>query len=1055
MLVLHGGMADGCFHFWGESPSASQFKVKASRGGKAKAAATPPLPYDAGAERLASLADVLPASSAKLGEASPRVAWLPAVDGAPIASHALIAEPPEDVSAAMLSPWSVTAIALTAEQTVDLLCVCVDRETLAPGVIVGKTLSFWTTALRFAGAAVAREQFLPGICGDNGTLAARWEPVWSKSDADTAAALARGMPPACRALTGNAEAPPSLPAAEVLSAFVGSIIDHLVRTAIAPSADIPLARQRRGRSRFESVHDQWLHALQTPDGVMTGDSAELAELAEQVGDWRRPISVTADAPFRLCFRLEEPVETNGSHRVAAPAGAWYVRYLLQAARDPSLLVPVADAWQARGRAAGVLKGGGYDPRESLLASLGQAAGICPNVEGSLRNAAPAGYELDAHGAHDFLTQHAWLLEQTGFGVLLPAWWTGKGTKTRLKVRAHVRAPDMQAATGLSLEEIIKFDWQVALGDQVLTLKELEALAKLKQPLVQVRGQWVQMTSAEIEAALAFWKQKGSGQATVREIVQMALGAAKTPGGLELDGVEATGWINDFLAQLEGRAAFEEVPPPGGFQGTLRPYQVRGYSWLAFLRRWGLGACLADDMGLGKTVQALTLIQRDWLQSRSASDAESRPVLLICPMSVVGNWQKEAARFTPDLPVLVHHGLSRKKGEAFRAEASKYALVLSSYALLHRDFELLKQVPWAGVILDEAQNIKNPETKQSHAARGLSADYRIALTGTPVENHVGDLWSVMDFLNPGLLGSRAEFKRAFFYPIQFYRDETVTRQLKRLTGPFVLRRLKTDKTIIADLPDKLEMKVFCTLTKEQASLYAAVVAEAGKALEKADGIQRKGVVLATLSKLKQVCNHPAQFLGDNSTIAGRSGKLARLTEMLEEVLAEGDRALVFTQFTEMGALIQRHLQETFGHEVLFLHGGVSKHRRDRLVARFHESANGKHPSSDVPRVFILSLKAGGTGLNLTAANHVFHFDRWWNPAVENQATDRAFRIGQRRNVQVHKFLCAGTLEEKIDEMIERKQALAGSIVGSGEAWLTELSTAQLKDLFKLRESALGE
>jgi SNF2 family DNA or RNA helicase len=368
--------------------------------------------------------------------------------------------------------------------------------------------------------------------------------------------------------------------------------------------------------------------------------------------------------------------------------------------------------------------------------------------------------------------------------------------------------------------------------------------------------------------------------------------------------------------------------------------------------------------------------------------------------------------------------------------------------LHRDFDALKGVSWDALILDEAQNIKNPQTKQAQAARALKAGHRIALTGTPVENHVGDLWSIVEFLNPGWLGTQAEFKRTFHVPIQAGRDPEAARRLKRLTAPLILRRLKTDKAIIADLPEKLEAKMFCTLTKEQASLYAAVVDETTAQIESAEGIKRKGIVLATLSKLKQVCNHPAQFLGDNSAVAGRSGKLARLTEMLDEALSAGDRALVFTQFSEMGTLLRNHLQETFGREVLFLHGATPKAQRDRMVERF-QAKNG-----DAPPVFILSLKAGGTGLNLTAASHVFHFDRWWNPAVENQATDRAFRIGQTRRVQVHKFVCVGTLEEKIDAMIEQKKEVAGSVVGTGEAWLTKLSNAELKELFALREEALA-
>jgi SNF2 family DNA or RNA helicase len=732
-----------------------------------------------------------------------------------------------------------------------------------------------------------------------------------------------------------------------------------------------------------------------------------------------------------------------------------VHYLLQAADDPSLLVPAEEVWRARGRHAAVLRRPGFNAKEYLLRGLGQACGLSPRIEAGLKTPTPNGHDLDATGAHEFLTETAAALEQAGFAVLLPAWWTRKGTKLRLTARANVRSPKLVGGAGLTLDTVVQFNWEVALGGETLSLAELQALAGLKTPLVRLRGQWVQVSAAEIQVALDFWKKQSTGQATAREIVQMALGAAPTHAPVPLDGVTADGWLGDLLAQLDGRAQYGEVPVPERFRGTLRPYQVRGYSWLCFLRQWGLGACLADDMGLGKTPQTLALIQRDWQAAAGAGNGR-RPVLLVCPTSVVGNWQKEAARFTPDLPVLVHHGLTRAKGAAFQREAEKQALVISSYALLHRDFDVLRTVAWAGVVLDEAQNIKNPETKQARAARGLKADVRIALTGTPVENNVGDLWSIMEFLNPGLLGTQAEFKRTFFIPIQAGRDPEAAQRLKRITGPFLLRRLKTDKAVIADLPDKLEMKVFCTLTKEQASLYAAVVKEAEAALEDAAGIQRKGLILATLSKLKQVCNHPAQFLGDNSPIPGRSGKLARLSEMLEEVLAVGDRALVFSQFAEMGELLRRHLQETFGREVLFLHGAVPKKQRDRMIERFQAGGAGDSPagSGDGPRIFILSLKAGGTGLNLTAANHVFHFDRWWNPAVENQATDRAFRIGQTRNVQVHKFLCAGTLEEKIDELIERKKEVAETVVGTSEGWLTELSTAQLRELFALRKEAVG-
>jgi SNF2 family DNA or RNA helicase len=416
------------------------------------------------------------------------------------------------------------------------------------------------------------------------------------------------------------------------------------------------------------------------------------------------------------------------------------------------------------------------------------------------------------------------------------------------------------------------------------------------------------------------------------------------------------------------------------------------------------------------------------------------------MSIVGNWQREAEKFAPGLHVMVHHGATRLKEADFRHKAAQHDLVITTYALAQRDEKHLASVDWDTLILDEAQNIKNIEAKQTQAIRRLRAAHKVALTGTPVENRLSELWSIMDWLNGGYLGKPADFRTRFATPIEKYRDAARSEALKRMIQPFVLRRVKTDKAIIADLPDKLEMKVLCNLTKEQATLYQAVVKDMLKKIEESEGIQRRGLVLATLMRLKQVCNHPAHYLGDGSEMADRSGKLARLEEMLDEALGVRDKSLIFTQFSELGERLRDYLQGRFGREVLFLHGGVPKKQRDAMVQRF-QNEPGAAP------LFVLSLKAGGVGLNLTAANHVFHFDRWWNPAVENQATDRAFRIGQRKNVQVHKFVCVGTLEEKIETMIEGKKELAASVVGSGENWLTELSTAQLRDLFTLGEEAV--
>jgi SNF2 family DNA or RNA helicase len=564
--------------------------------------------------------------------------------------------------------------------------------------------------------------------------------------------------------------------------------------------------------------------------------------------------------------------------------------------------------------------------------------------------------------------------------------------------------------------------------------------------VQTRGRWVALRPEDVEAALAFFaKREERGEAPVSELLHAGLGAHAAQAGMAEVELEADGWLRELLSPT-GEQRLERLTAPEGFAGELRPYQERGLSWLFFLSRLGIGACLADDMGLGKTVQLLALLLTERAR-RGGSRRRLAPTLLVCPMSVVGNWEREAGRFAPSLRVHVHHGRERLAGREFARAARTSDLVVTTYALATRDGDTLRTVKWDRIALDEAQNIKNATAKQTRAIRSLPARHRVTLTGTPVENRLSELHSIMDFLNPGLLGSAKVFRERFETPIERYRDAAATARLRQATGPFILRRLKTDAEIRGDLPDKIEMKVDCHLSREQATLYQAVVDEMLEKAEKADGIERRGIVLAALMKLKQVCNHPAHLLQDRSRLAGRSGKLARVEEILAEALGGGDKALCFTQFAEFGRMLVPHLQERLGHDVLFLHGGTPKSARDEMVANFQ--------TSDGPALFVLSLKAGGTGLNLTAANHVIHFDRWWNPAVEDQATDRAFRIGQRKHVQVRKLMCVGTLEERIDRMIEDKKELAQRIVGTGEAWLTELDTGQLRELVTLSHTAVAE
>ena len=737
-------------------------------------------------------------------------------------------------------------------------------------------------------------------------------------------------------------------------------------------------------------------------------------------------------------------------------GLWHLRFLLQAMDDPSLLIPAERVWQEQKRTLQFMNHRFENPQERLLHDLGRASRLFPKIEESLKTACPESCHLTVHEAYSFLRDVVPVLEESGFGVLVPAWWNSNGNgQARLGIRLRLvskekrktssRKDTVVASQGtLGLDSIINYDWQVALGGQVMSREEFERLATLKVPLVRIRGEWVELRTEDIEAAIRFWENRGkAGQMRVREALALALAGDDGSHGLPVVGVDAEGRIADLIQQLKDGEKVSELPQPSDLSGQLRPYQIRGYSWLSSMSRWGLGACLADDMGLGKTIQVIAMLLRAKEEGRAQG-----PALLICPTSLVGNWRHELARFGPSLRVMIHHGGGRLTGSEFMKEAMANDIVLSTYTLAHRDEKDLSKVEWGAIILDEAQNIKNSAAKQSQSIRRLKSDVRVALTGTPIENRLSELWSIMEFLNPGFLGTQKSFRTQFAIPIERYRNQHKMKQLQRLVQPFVLRRLKTYKRIIRDLPEKQEMKVFCTLTREQATLYEAVVRDMMGKIEDSEGMERKGAVLATLLKLKQVCNHPAQFLGDGSPLAGRSGKLSRLIEMLEEVLAAGGRALVFTQFASMGEMLKTYLERVLHREVLFLHGAVPQKVRDKMVTRFQEDPDG-------PPIFILSLKAGGLGLNLTRANHVFHFDRWWNPAVENQATDRAFRIGQTRDVLVHKFICAGTLEERIDEMIEGKKYLAENVIGAGEEWLTEMSTDELREIFALRGNAVVE
>lgn len=1049
MQVLHSIWNMDMLYIWAESSERPMTAADESRRQYKQDRRDPkPHPFSVPGDELKNqLPDVFSRSGPRMERITVR---LPSTKKAPQPSPWLILEDCATKKASVLGDWTVDALAYEPVQAFDLL---VDLQTDPPsGTVFGNSIRFWSDLAMLSLELIAREQFVPAVRADK----AIWEAVISDEDSERLGTLSGSMPPSCLGYQPDDGKLPS--SQDLVQSFINCTVDSFVRRSL--HSEKLLRPQRGRRPNVLPLPQQFILALTSDEAVLKSPASSdmLGIFTKEMQSWLSQIQPPAeDVPFRTSFRLEPPAKDDGD------AAAWTVRFFLQARDDRSLLVPAEEVWRTRSQALTFLKRRLKNPQEQFLSDLGRATRIFPQLEKGLQKARPVSLALDTEEAYSFLRQFAPLLEQNGFCVLLPTWWEKPTARLGVKLKLKSPGPVSTAiAQGLfGLNSLVDYDWELALGDGTITQAEFAELSRLKVPLVQLRGEWVELPVDEIEEAIEFFKKHSGNELTLAEALKLGLntgGETKVEGksGLPILGVQAEGWIDDLLKTLSvpGGAKLESIETPKGFNGSLRPYQAKGVSWLEYLCGFGLGACLADDMGLGKTIELIAFLLHgregkgnDAIEvgSGATGNSSSGPTLLICPMSVAGNWQREFERFSPSLNVMVHHGTDRLSGKPFEDEISKMDVIITTYTLAQRDVDILSAVSWGHLVLDEAQNIKNPSARQTQAIKMIKAGNRIALTGTPVENRLSELWSIMDFLNPDYLGSAKSFRREFVLPIERYRSKERSEMLRGIIQPFVLRRLKTDPTIINDLPEKMEMKVNYNLTPEQASLYAAVVDEMLGKIEHSEGIERKGQILSALTKLKEICNHPALFLQDGSALDGRSGKLSRLEEMLYEVTAAGERALIFTQYAGMGTMLRHHLQKQLGCEVLFLHGGTPKKQRDIMIQRFQSGG---------PPLFVLSLKAGGLGLNLTAANHVFHYDRWWNPAVENQATDRVFRIGQKKNVFVHKFVCLGTLEERIDQMIEDKKALAESVIGTGEAWLTELSNDALRDLITLRRDAVS-
>lgn len=782
------------------------------------------------------------------------------------------------------------------------------------------------------------------------------------------------------------------------------------------------------------------------------------------------------------FRLEYPKSENSD---------WNLGFYLQPLHDPDYFIPLQELW------GGILThheeyanvcDDESGLQEDTLRALGTSAKLFPPIKRALFGKSPSQVKLKASEVMDFMRYSMYLLIQAGFNVVLPDEFAAKGQQ-RLSARLVIK-PKSETATSASLKKsrgsgigapqamfdmnsMLEFHWEGTIEGKALTEKEFLELANAREPLLFWRDHWILIDQDDMDNLRPIFETqtKIQGEIPYNEALKLGMlgGIQIGEGGSQYE-VRVEGDFKGIIEQLEEIEDFSSIPVANEFRGELRPYQRTALTWLIHMTRLNFGICLADDMGLGKTVEIIS-----FLQKRKA-DFPQNPggILIVCPTSVLFNWRREIQKFAPNMTVTTHHGPDRLKDlEALQTFSKSHLIILTTYGTVRNDISFLETISFAGIILDESQNIKNYQAQKTQAILQLQSQFRIALSGTPIENRLMELWTLFEFLNPGLLGKKKIFQRKFVLPIERYHDEQIAHQLQKFISPFILRRVKTDKSIIQDLPEKNEMKIYLELSPAQAKLYSQVVADTLQEIEQCSesDVKRRGLVLKLLTATKQICNHPVHYvqtaaekvdiLVDStdsplkktpegyqigfSEFIKESQKLERLSEMVDEILEEGEKLLIFTQFKQMGDLLKQFLEHKYSVPIGWFHGSVPEHKRQQIVDDFQTSAFDSMP------ILILSLRAGGTGLNLTQASTVFHFDRWWNPAVEDQATDRAYRIGQTHQVNVYKFIATGTIEEKIDQMLDEKRDLADTILSSkDESWITSLSNEELKELFSLSQ-----
>lgn len=903
--------------------------------------------------------------------------------------------------------------------------------------------------LDFTDALLHSQQFIPAIVPTDarptfGT--ASWKSILSKQDSARVRSIIESGPAEFFSYISTARGSPNPTPGDILHFLVDSLVDTSVRRALD---------YHQHEFGFDDLQakplDEFLRLLSDPSRSTYESLSTRGRVPEVLEEWRNRV-VQKLEPAHLAMRLSPPGLYETTDETLAE-NYWEVALGLAPADGSDEFIDGISFANAI-KELELLELTPASAELLFLRKMTQAATHSAEISTLLSSARLTRFYLESEQVLEFVGKTSSALAALeGVTLILPA-------VLRDSIRPRIRVTSKPIRSGNSLlgrDAIFSFDAKVHLGDRELDASEIRKLIKADSPVVKLDSGWIFVDQDGLHMALRYLeKHKNQRELTFSELLSDTIDDFDQSEMIEIERPDPNALIEMLrIGRSMGPIIFSE---PEGFPLPLREYQKRGVEWLASLEQVGLGACLADDMGLGKTAQIIALLamERDnWLNQFGVTPGDETMLgpsaisqdglvdtfatLIIAPVSVVNNWRREIVRFFPSLKVHIHHGTRRLEGLEFIDKATGVDVFITSYSLLNRDIGLLSAIRWKRVVLDEAQNIKNSTTNVSRAAVSLKAHSRIALTGTPVENHTGELWSIMNFINPHMFGSLANFRNKFSIPIERDKNEMAIKSLARAVSPFILRRLKTDKSIVPDLPEKIEVKEYCGLSDRQLILYQAAVDQLRDKLSQGTQMQRRGAILASIMRLKQICNHP-NVIDTEPGLVGNSVKLDRLEQILEEILDRGEKAIIFTQFAVFGKHLQHHLQERLSRRVLYLNGEVPMTRRDEMVTEF-QSANG-------PEVFVLSLKAGGTGLNLTAANHVIHFDRWWNSAVETQATDRAFRIGQRKDVVVTKLICEGTLEEKIDTIIETKRQLAENLISGGEAWITEMSDDEVLELLTL-------